>query len=254
MKTTSSAPERIGLYGIEGSGKTKAIAEISAQYRRDQTLGTFHWITAERNSLTRLSDGYADFWENNVAHTFRSWVELREATTAVLGDITSDDWICVENSDRHWQLVRDTYDEHRAKRDNIDLSDMFAIVPPDDDRGRWDRINPEYYRWFDPLWGETNPAHLIMTAPQTSVVVAGPKSKWEDSADLKSLYLHLGFRPDTQKAWSARMHTVIWMQRPRIGEWTMTSVKDRERELMQDVPVLTFPASYLVPKGGWEWA
>ena len=252
MKTTSAAPERIGLYGIEGSGKTKAIAEISAQYRQSDTPGTFHWITAEPNSITRLSDGYPDFWDNNKMHKFAGWVDLRSVTTEVLSLSTDADWICVENSDRYWQLVRDTYDEYRAKRDGIQLHDMFEIMPPDEDRGRWDRINPEYYRWFDSLWGEGNPAHLMMTAPQTQVVLAGPKSKWEDSKDLQALYLHHGFRPDTQKAWSARMHTVLWMQRPRVGEWTMTSIKDRERELLQDAPVLTFPMSYLLRVGGWE--
>lgn len=255
MKTTSSAPERIVAFSMEGCGKTRAWASTAEAYRTTETPGTFYVVNTEPGAVDRLSDGFENFASNVEWTDVRDWLSLRAATTEYLSKVQAGDWVVLENAGRPWAWVQDAYEAHYAKQQGYHEEDLFAVVPVDESPGKWPKINAEYFRWQAPLTDpQSNPAHLFITSEQTSLVIpTGKRGEWADSKENVSLYQRIGVRPVGQKGLSHQVHTVLHLDNPRFGDYVYTSVKDRERELAEGEPILTFPASYLVPKGGWEW-
>jgi len=252
VKSNSAAPERICAFGHEGTGKTKGWAEIAKSYRETDTPGTFRVLNWEGMAMERLSDGYPDMRANVEWTDVHSWTELVMATTAYKAVSRPGDWLVIENAARCWDAVQQAYEEHYANQQGFKSDELFTTVPVDESPGRWVKINQEYFRWMDPLV-DICPAHLYVTAPQKPVTIPqGKKGEWADDQQTVSLFSRFGMKPDSQKRLAHQMHTVLWLRTPRSGTWTMTSVKDRERELKEDEVMLTFPLSYLVGVAGWD--
>jgi hypothetical protein len=241
------------VFGHEATGKTRAWAETAKVYRDTDTPGTFRVVNWEPGAIDRLSDGYD--LSNVEWIDVRTWVDLVQTTALYWKASTPGDWLVVENSARTWEAVQEAYEEHYLRQIGWTRAegDIFADAPVDESPARWQRINAEYYRWIDALMDPgQNPAHLLITAPEKPVVVPqGKKGEWADDKQTVELFQWLGMRPDAQKRLAHQVHTVLWMRHPRQDEWTITSAKDRERGLLADQQVVSFPYTYLVEKGGW---
>jgi len=162
----------------------------------------------------------------------------------------------VEGVDKAWTWIRNLWDETAMRKAGkvIDRSDPFAVVEADDDRSKWDPINGAYNGWILPLINpRTNPAHLFATAPQQALKMpTGKQGEWVDDASVRAAFGSRGVRPEGQKFLGHQFFSVLHMEHPKAGKWTMSTVDDHAREHVNDVEVGNFTMGYLVKVGRWE--
>lgn len=108
----------------------------------------------------------------------------------------------------------------------------------------WSVINPEYRRLQNMLL--RCPGHVYCTAEVDAVDSA------RDNTETKGLFGAYGVKPRGQKRTAHIFQTVLLMKKKRIGEWTMTTVKDRGRKEVEDVEVGDFGVRYLRRVAGWK--
>jgi hypothetical protein len=63
-----------------------------------------------------------------------------------------------------------------------------------------------------------------------------------------------GMKPAGQKQLGFVPHTVLMMKKGRVGDYKMTTIKDRGRWEGEDVEIGDFMQDYLVGIGGWQRA
>jgi hypothetical protein len=100
----------------------------------------------------------------------------------------------------------------------------------------------------------SSPAHLYACAPQDAVrVPTGKPKEWADSPQTVGQFARFGYKPAGQKDLGFQFHTVLLMANPKHGKYTMTSVDDHTRTLLEDAEVVPdFVLGYLVPVAGWQ--
>ncbi len=74
----------------------------------------------------------------------------------------------------------------------------------------------------------------------------------DDASDqIKALYGRHGVKAQGKKHTPHLFHTILLFAETKTAGWTMTSVKDRERELLKGTEVGNFAMPYLVGEAGW---
>jgi hypothetical protein len=113
----------------------------------------------------------------------------------------------------------------------------------------WTVINKLYSRWIGQVirWA----GHVYAATPAQQVAESNSSGRGGDSREIRETFGRYGVKPTGQKALGFQFHTVLLLQSPSRDQWTLTSVKDRSRELQQATPMFDFVASYMVPVGGW---
>jgi hypothetical protein len=253
MKSTSAAPERILAYGLYGSGKTHSWATIAKFYRLTETSGTFYVISCEHDTVARLRDGYPPsdtdpgFDANVVFEDVHNWGELVALTDKYLPQVTADDWLVIEGVDKPWTYIQSLW--HQTKGTIEDSADPFALQEAGE--VDWVRVNAVYRNWLVPILRSSG--NLFACAPQEAVrVPTGKPKEWADSKQVVEMFARFGYRPAGQKDLGFQFHTVLLMNNPRHGSYTVTSVDDHTRTLLEDAPIGDFVLNYLVPVAGWE--
>lgn len=255
LTSNSSATERILAMGLYGSGKTHAWATIADWYRRTDTPGHFYVLDTDNTSLRTL-DGYTD-WNKNVTRVdIADWRALTSQTGDWFGQAAPTDWLIVDSIDKPWSMVQDFFIEEQFGTD----ADAFFMQarkanaaghPLASDYGsNWTVINKLYSRWIGQVirW----PGHVYAATPAQQVAEPNNGGRGGDSREIRETFGRYGVRPTGQKALGFQFHTVLLLQSPSRDEWTLTSVKDRSRELQVAAPMFDFVASYLVPVAGWS--
>jgi hypothetical protein len=256
MKSNSAVPEHILLFGLYGSGKSNAWATIAKELRAAGSDAQFRVIGTEHGAMGRLSDGYPDFHKNVSWKDVRHWMELSDYTEEILSASVKDDWIIVEGGDKPWHWVQLLYDKLHGTPAEFDPRDPFAMeagMPGDDTKRDWVKINGVYRNWINSIL--RSEAHVLFCNPQENIKLPDPnkaKGGWHDSKEVIEQYSRFGVRPAGQKELGHHFHSVIWMKNPRSGEWTMTTVDDHTREIMDGQPVNNFVLDYLVKVAKWS--
>jgi hypothetical protein len=254
MKSTSHAPERILAYGLYGSGKTHGWATIASYYRRTDTPGTFYVISCEHGTVDRLRDGYPASdddpgFDSNVTYDdVHNWSELTKLTDMYLANAVDGDWLVIEGVDKPWQFIQQLW--HQTKGTIGDQSDPFALQEAGE--VDWVKVNAVYRAWIIPIL--QSPAHVYACAPQDAVrVPTGKPKEWADNKQTVEQFARFGYKPAGQKDLGFQFHTVLYMQNPRRGVYTVTSVDDHTRDLLEDHEVNPdFVLGYLVPTAHWS--
>lgn len=259
--------ERILVFGIEGSGKTKGFFDI-VKYS-----GARGWIIDTDNSSERFieSENYSDVglgreWVSGeirrqgdvvtykgmveegryvradgrlqVFHC-RHWYDIQFAMEYVWRNAEWDDWIMIDSLTFCWDDVQKWYTEEiygksnseffmNVRRKQAQMTDGKTHTAGEAMFNEWQFINPQYQ---DTITDRiiNPPCHLYMTAESTKV------SDQELAKDetLRKMYGELGVKPKGQKRSGHNAQTILLLSKDvRFGEekYELDNVaKDRER-------------------------
>lgn len=105
-------------------------------------------------------------------------------------------------------------------------------------------INKLYLTWAAKLIYQAR-CHVFATSQEDRV-------SEEDEKAIQTLYGGLGFKPKGQKNLGHMFHTVLRFHYAKPGDWRLTSVKDRQRALLDAEPVKDWVMTYLVKVAAWK--
>ncbi len=254
MQSTSAVPEHILSFGSFGTGKTHAWATIAEEYRKAGLTNKFYVIGTEHGALGRLSDAYPDFTDNVVWKDVGDWLELSDLTAEYVSLLGKCDWLVLEGGDKPWHWIQILWDKLHGEPPAYDPRDPFAMEKgmPDGGINRdWVKINGVYRNWINSIL--RSPAHVFSCNPQDPLrLPTGSGKGWSDDREVIEQYSRFGFRPSGQKELGHHFHTVLWMKNPGFRKWTITTVDDHTRELLDNSEVHNFVLDYLVKVAKWS--
>lgn len=251
--------ERILLFGPAGSGKSTAAATIASLAQKTKSDARFHVIDTDLAWDRMLFEGYQDL-SNVDVHVALDWPEYRESLAKIRSVAKPQDWVVVDLVSNAWETVQSYFTEQVFDRD---IGDYFLQVRKELKAGKksleafsgwvdWSVINAMYKTWANDLLFKTR-ANVLCTAKMAKVYAE------QDDKATRMLFGPHGVKPEGQKALAYQFHTVLLTGEQKIGagdeavsQWTLTTVKDRERERLTKTPVRNFALDYLKRVGGWK--
>lgn len=283
LRAPGRSPERILVFGIEGTGKTRGFLSIVRATANHP--GITHYIIDNDNGVDRLletefddlgvreefyvrdgklepddqftrEDGtivliHASGWDNNAA-----------AMNFVVENAQRGDWWCIDNATNLWSDIQAWYVE---KVHGLDIDDFLleyrVAAKKEAAKGgeekapgateamfvEWNFVNPVYQKHVQRHLMQP-PCHLYITALQGDL---NPRDKDKTTADL---YGSVSVKPRGQKSLGANAQTVLWIKKMQRGEWKYKTLKDRGREEWQSYAVDDFATDYLEGVAGWAQA
>jgi hypothetical protein len=253
--------ERILTYGIEGTGKSRAILSL-ARYCPEST---FYVFDTEVTKYDRLLD--TEFTDvatvgNAEVMPVTRWDPFLEAVQKVADTMGRDDWLVIDPMTPTWTWVQSWFvdnvhgtsmqDFFLARRkamegqrqtDEEKKQGFQAIVGQD---GDWQVINQQYFQLYGLILNCTG--HVYMTAETDEVKTKG----WADDSQTQSVYGAIGRKPKGQKRLGHIPSTVIYLTKTRVGEYQMTTVKDQGRTEMDREEVRDFAKDYFMRIANWR--
>lgn len=275
--------ERICLFGMEGTGKTSAAAQIALLtnapniwiVETDNTWDEFlespnysslevreEWVSEDKEKLVLDTSFYKAEGGRIVLFRPRNWDEycwgLNQAFGRAKTEGTRDDWIVIDNQSNLWEQVQSWYTvkaygktpaelalEIRQRQIKTNKKNHTVMEEQFTD---WGAINPQYVEnvrknLLNP------PCHILGLAMQKQL------DKDEKDKDARATWGPYGVKPAGQKATGQDARTVLLLtkdQRFDQQTYLMTACKDRERESVNSMEWSNFVKDYLVKVGGWK--
>lgn len=240
LKPKGVARERILALGGAKVGKTSAYLSIAKKCPES----TVHVLDSDF-AMDRMLEG-GDF-PNVEVTTVDGWVDYVEGVKAVCAKAKPDDWLVIDFLSGAWDAVQTWYID---KRYGMAPEDYFTKHELANKKGNalegdtdWGVINKNHKALMSLI--KRAPCHVFATATSRTV---GDR----DDAGLKSTFGAVGSRPEGQKHLSHDFHTLVLFKKSRLGEFQMTTVGDRQRTLVENVPVKEFATDYLLKVAGWR--
>jgi hypothetical protein len=253
---TYPSRERILLFGPGGSGKTSATLHIAKLAAATSSPAHFFYGDSD-DSVARMlgSDSYSSL-TNLTIHPLYTWDDYTDFAKRVLKDAGPDDWVTVDFIGTAWQAVQDHFTQEVF---NKDIGDYFLEARKALSKGAsalgalegwtdWQVINALYRQWITPLLFRGR-YHLLATAKVDSL--SPSKSPTEDSST-RQLLSSFNSKPVGQKELIYQFHTVLLTGRNGQGQYTLNTVKDRERSELRGHIHTNFALDYLKGVGGWH--
>jgi hypothetical protein len=249
-------PERILSFGPQGSGKTTAYLEI-AKFLKLSGSDAVVYIGDTDFSIPRmLTDKFAGLGNLQLMPMY-TWPEY-ESFQATVMKARPQDWICIDFIGSAWQAVQDHF---TAEVFNKRIGDYFLSIRKQlasDEKSLgafegwtdWQVINALYRQWVTPLLFQT---HANIYATAKSDQLSSDRKPTED-ATTRQLFAGYNVKPVGQKDLPFQFHTLLLTGRDARGNFTLNTIKDREREELRGALVTNFVTDYLVKIGGWKLA
>lgn len=254
-------PERMLIFGGEGTGKTNAVLQIARKCPDAQfyVIDTDYSASYQRMLITE----FTDVLERGNVHIHVTgpddWEAMMDAAREVRGAAVAGDWIIADSMSPTWDAVQGWFTE-RVHGDTIEdyllevrIKKQKAADKPEGSLDKslevfdgwmdWSVINPTYARLYKLLL--SHPANLILTAEGTPV-------SDKDKGAMKQVYGVLGLKPRGQKRLGFLTHTVLMTSKTRSGEYELTTIKDRGRDELDGVELVDFVKDYLANVAGWK--
>jgi hypothetical protein len=189
-------------------------------------------------------------------HPLYEWTDYTAFARLVLSEATPEDWVIVDFIGSAWQAVQDHFTQEVF---NKDIGDYFLETRKALSKGAsalgalegwtdWQVINALYRQWITPLLVRGR-SHLLATAKVDSL--SPSKSPTEDSST-RQLLSSFNSKPVGQKELIYQFHTVLLTGRNGAGQFTLNTVKDRERAELRGHILSNFALDYLKGVGGWH--
>lgn len=265
--------ERLLLFGTGGVGKTHAALQVArAAVTPGRTMYVVETDPAWDACLEHPDFGGMGYREDHdplddnpvtdpdgsiIIYRARDWPQTRDAMAEVWARATRGDWITVDNQTLPWEWIKPWYQTelYGRERDEFLLSIRRAQIEAgrtkegkatEGEFNEYDFINPHYQaRMTDLLLNP--PCHLIVTAEETEL-----SDRFDKAKETRTLYGKLGVKPKGQKKSPHLTHTVLHMTKTAVGEYRLTTVKDRGgRDEWERAEWEDFPTMYLEETAGW---
>lgn len=271
--------ERILAYGPAGAGKTygamtmlaKALGPDDTAYIIDvdnswdrmlegdgEQLGLFvreEWRGDERDEEYEREDGKL------VLYHCRGWEQSVAALAEALNRAGRDDWIVVDSMSWLWDDILEWYVRkvHGSElpdflmQHRLDQVKAGKITAADKATAGQDKLVIEW-NFINPIWMKeiatpiTNAhCHIYLCSEAKEMRTDGKVDK-----QLSQMFSQIGWVPKTQKKTPNIVQTVLYLTRGKLGEYTVTSVKDRSREDLVEVEWGDLGGEYLRKVAGWK--
>lgn len=249
--------ERILGYGGPGAGKSQKWLSLAKWIKRTGSPSKIRLLDTDFAwEAYRPLDGSLD--DVVIVEQAWDWEEFKPAMNRLLttGTPTRDDVLVVDMIHKPWEKAQEGFFERMSGNDFDEF--LFMALKNGENIGgdwgvNWGVINKMYNGFVDQLmrWR----GHLIACAPETEVRQPDRSGKGGDSLEVRTLYGRVGMRPQGQKNLSHLFHTILYMQVKQTRndtEWMMTTVKDRQRDMLKGEKVTDWTMNYLIQKAGWR--
>lgn len=243
-------PERILLYGGASVGKTRAILQTA----RRCPNRTFFIIDNDRSYRRMVALGYQDLENLQITVVdHEDWEEQRDAAIELCKQCGPDDFFVYDMLTETWAAVQEWFTKKVYGEDSADFflrlriekeakSTKGPVNLMNDDR--WTVINAQYHKLQSAIL--KCEGHVICTSEQTRV---DPE---RTDRELRREFSGFGYIPKGNKRWPHIFSTVLLLDHPRTGEWRISTIKDREREELDDAELEDFSRDYLQKVAGWK--
>lgn len=258
LRSPLQSREFILGFGAQGTGKTRALLDIARRCPADR----FYVLDNELESYDRLLETiYTDVVEVGNVHVDRldEWGEIKQWVGDIGATVRRDDWVSVDSTGDTWPAVQNWYTEEVFG--GQDMADYFVEVRKakagkrekgEDKKALgafegwmdWPVINQQYMRRFYMPLRKMN-CHRWLTAD------AGRLGS-DDEKEVRALYGPYGVKPVGQKGLGRLPQTALLMTKTRVGEFFLTTVKDRGRRELEEEAWGDFARDYLMKIAGWR--
>lgn len=251
--TTLEARERILLYGEPGVGKSKQIIEIAKFLKATRSSSHIYVVDNDRSyKLMVAANNVSDYVTVYEVYDYQDYIK---AKLSIMPKLKPDDFYVCDLMSELWDTTQTYYTEQVFKGDMGAYFLTVALNPKQDTEfdgwTDWKVINKLYFDFAKPFV-YASPCHVIATSSASPVVrKKNANAKVGDDKETVSVFGSVGYRPDGQKRLKHQFNTTIFMHKNPRGEFIMTSVKDRERELFSSKRVNNFAIDYLKGVAGW---
>lgn len=242
--------------GGPGTGKSNNLLAVARRIS-----GHVHVIDND-NAYDRMLETDFSGLENVDVYPSWGWDATFANAKKICEQMERDDWLAVDILSPTWQMVQDWFSENvygddlatymlRARQTiqtyndaQKSKKDEVKSLQPFDGYLDWSVINPQYAKFMAML--RNCPGHVYCTAEVDAV-----DSK-RDDAQVQGLYGAYGVKPRGQKRTGHQFSTILMLLKRKVGEWEMTTIKDRGRREVEGEKVGDFALSYLVRIAGWR--
>lgn len=247
-------PERILVYGSQGTGKSEGILSVA----RRCPGATFHVIDSDvSESYNRALDTtYADL-TNVAVHRVDpdDFMDQFHTAEKVATEVGPQDWFVVDSMTTPWPAVQSWFitQVHGLEEDDYFLEVRKAKKEANAKKGTplapfegfmdWPVINKRYNRFTAIVFKVKG--HLYLTAEAAKISDM-------DDRETKQLFGSDGVKPAGQKRLGYMPSTVLLAGKTRMGEYQLTTVKDRNRVELEHETIGDFATDYLVKVAGWK--
>ncbi len=249
-----AAPERILALGPAGSGKTTGWLDIAKWSQRTGSDAQFYVLDTDF-AVERMLIGYPDLTNIHVSVGY-DWTDYTKFLEHAKANARPHDWVILDFVGNAWSAVQQYFTEQVFHQD---IAEYFLSVRKTLGKDAtklgalegwvdWQVINPLYKRWANPIILHAR-YNLYATAKSTQL--SGGNKPTEDS-QTRSLFLPYGVKPEGQKDLPFMFHTILLTSRDGRGNYTLTTVKDRERPELAGLVTSSFTVDYLKGVANWE--
>jgi hypothetical protein len=244
--------ERILLYGGPGTGKTSAWLDIARTYQLTNTPGVFHVLDTDSTTARMVASSYANLTNLDIREAY-DWPEYRQHTANFHAIAKPEDWIIIDQVSSAWQTLQ-RYFTNEVFHQDMGAYFLSARKAMAGDEKKlkafqgwtdWTVINAMYLDWIQPLILRPK-CHLLATS------IADVVSDDLDEKSSKTLFARYGYKPGGQKHLGYQFHSVLLTSYDPIRKWSISTPKDREREILEGRPIKSFTRDYLMGVAGWN--
>jgi hypothetical protein len=242
--------------GPAGASKTTGwlnVAKFSAITKSDAQF----YVLDTDSAVPRMMTGYPTIQDRVHISRGYDWSDYKAFLAKIQREARPQDWVIIDFIGNAWTAVTQSFVESVFQKD---IGDYFLFARKADEKALegwtdWNVINAMYRQWINPLIFKGN-YHLYATAKSEPL---SSDKKPTESAAVRSLFLPYGQKPAGQKELPFQFHTLLLAGKTTTPgtqqtNYTLTTVKDRERVELKGAEVKNFTTDYLVNVGGWKVA
>lgn len=252
--------EMILVYGLYGSGKSYAWAQLRRWYEMMGNTEHFHIISTEPESADRTAEGFLDgelgnnFDSNATIHSATDFDSLVEVSKKVYENGQPGDWLIVDSITNPNEWSRDVYCQTKFGFSWAEFKAAGKQVNEIGPTG-WNEIKMLYNSWFV-NYIVNFPGHRFACAREEAIRAdfnrEGKASPMNDKGETKGTFGPVGFKPSGRKELAFDYHSILWMAAPRLDEYVITTVDDPSREKLRREPCPDFVQTYMMGPAGWR--
>jgi hypothetical protein len=269
IKSPFPFPERLCLFGHAGSGKSQTTLNI-LRYQTEAHA----WVADMDYSFSYerlVATEYPDVADRVHIFTIDTQWEMFTQTLDEMIESADDkrgDWITIDPTTTTWPMVQTYYSDQVHGED---LSDHLLQIRAEaqqmieaakgknkDEQAAaakyydkeaasdmtWPLINKLYSRGFYQKLQHWRGNFILVCEADKLGSRATP-------AEIEE-YGYVGQKPKGQKSLPFVAATNLYLAHPEKDKWTITTIKDRGRKLVDKLQVQNFALDYLVEVAGWE--
>lgn len=248
-------PERILVMGPAGTSKTTGLLNV-AKFAAITGSDAQFYIGDSDGAIPRMMTGYPSIRDRVHIKSLYDWPDYTAWGAYIAKVARPQDWVSCDFISNAWSTVQQHFVEgvHGKGMGEYFLFQRKADKKTLEGWTDWNVINAMYRDWIKPLLFK-GVYHVYCTAMSDNL--SGGNKPTEDKA-VRDLFLPFGVKPAGQKELPFQFHTVLLAGKKQMvgqpAEYTLTTVKDRERQELSGLVVANFTMDYLVNVAGWQVA